>query len=76
MNQGKKRLEYSMKMSAGVTISRLLERRYNMDFYEIKKQVLSMKNRYCTEDIIDYIIDLYHAHVINLKERNILINMI
>lgn len=47
-----------------------------MDFYEIKRIILSMKNRYCTEDIIDFIVDLYHAQMINLQERNILIKMI
>lgn len=47
-----------------------------MDFDEIRKTIFSMRNRYCTEDIIDFIIDLYNAHVINLHERNILINMI
>lgn len=48
-----------------------------MDFYEIRSIVLSLKNhRYSTDDIIDFIIELYQAHVISMQERNILINMI
>lgn len=48
-----------------------------MDFYEIRSMIISLKNnRYCTEDIIDFILELYQAHVISLQERNILINMI
>ena len=48
-----------------------------MDFYEIRSMIIFLKNhRYCTEDIIDFIIELYQSHVISLKERNILINMI
>lgn len=47
-----------------------------MDFYSIRTTILSLRNVYCKEDIIDLIIELYQAHIINLNERNILINMI
>ena len=47
-----------------------------MDFYSIRTTILSLRNVYRKEDIIDLIIELYQAHIINLNERNILINMI
>lgn len=47
-----------------------------MNFDLIKKTILSLKNVYCVEDIIDFITDLYQSHIITLKERNILINML